>query len=158
VLASWALGSLISGILYGAVHWRASLGRRLLVACPVFALSIVPLPFVPNLPLLAGVVFVAGFTISPTLIAAFGLVEDRVPASQLTEGLTWSTTGIGLGITVASALAGQVIDGYGASNAFLVSLASGLCAAIVALFAARTLVGSARDTRGLATVDAQAEL
>ncbi len=139
VLAAWALGSLISGILYGAMHWRASLARRLLLACPIFALSIVPLPFVPNLPVLTAVIFVAGFTISPTLIAAFGLVEDRVPAAQLTEGLTWSTTGIGLGITVASALAGQVIDDHGASAAFFVSLASGVCAALVALGAGRTL-------------------
>ena len=139
VLASWALGSLISGVLYGAVHWQASLGRRLLIACPVFALSIVPLPFVPTLPVLAAVVFVAGFTISPTLIAAFGLVEARVPAAQLTEGLTWSTTGIGLGITVASAVAGQVIDDHGASDAFFVAVASGICAAAVALLAARPL-------------------
>jgi hypothetical protein len=55
-------------------------------------------------------------------------------------------------------IAGQVIDDYGASNAFLVSLVSGVCAAIVALLASRTLIGTAGDTRGLATVDAQAEL
>jgi MFS family permease len=153
VLASWALGSLISGVLYGAVHWRTSLGRRLLIACPVFALSIVPLPFVPSLPVLAAVVFVAGFTISPTLIAAFGLVEDRVPAAQLTEGLTWSTTGIGLGITVASALAGQVIDDHGASDAFFVSVGSGICAAAVALLAARTLTRSPHGARDLTAVE-----
>ena len=142
ILAAWALGSLISGILYGVVHWRASLARRLLVACPVFAVSIVPLPFVPSLPVLAAVIFVAGFTISPTLIAAFGLVEARVPAAQLTEGLTWSTTGIGLGITATSALAGQLIDEHGASPAFLVPLVSGLCAAAIALSASRMLARS----------------
>lgn len=139
VLAAYALGSLISGILYGVIRWRASLATRFVIASGVMAVSTIPMPFAPNLLVLAATVFVAGFAISPALIAGFGLVEARVPAAALTEGLTWATTGIGLGLTVGSALAGQIIDSYGANEAFLVSVAGGVFAALVAFAASRTL-------------------
>jgi MFS family permease len=141
VLAAYALGSLISGLLYGLVHWRASLARRFVIASGLMAASVLPMPFAPNLPVLALTVFLAGFAISPALIAGLGLVEARVPAAALTEGLTWSITGIGLGLTAGSALSGQVIDQYGASEAFFVAVGGGFFAAFVAFAAARTLAG-----------------
>jgi len=97
------------------------------------AVSVLAMPWAPSLGVVAVVVFIAGFAISPTLIAGFGLVQERVPSSALTEGLTWITTGIGLGVTAGAAIAGYVIDEFGASRSFWVSVGSGALAALVAL-------------------------
>ena len=94
-----------------------------------------PLLFVGNIPGLALALFLSGASISPTFITAFGLIERHVPASKLTEGITWAMTGIGIGMAVGSFTSGWVIDQFGAGNGFWVSVAAGG----VAL--ARTLVG-----------------
>jgi predicted MFS family arabinose efflux permease len=60
------------------------------------------------------------------------LVETEVPASRLTEGMTWVSTGIAIGIAPGAAIAGQVIDAHGASTAYWVPVVSGLLAALVA--------------------------
>jgi predicted MFS family arabinose efflux permease len=84
-------------------------------------------------------VFVGGFTISPTLIAAFALLEELVPAPSRTEGLTWFSTGIGIGLAAAASLTGQVVDTAGGRASFGVAVASGALAALLALAGARRL-------------------
>ena len=64
------------------------------------------------MPLLALAVFVSGIAISPTFITAFGLIERRVPAAMLTEGITWVMTGIGIGMALGSFASGWVIDTF----------------------------------------------
>jgi predicted MFS family arabinose efflux permease len=97
------------------------------------ALVMMPLPFIDNIVVLGGVLFFAGFAISPTMVAAMALVEANVLASRLTEGMTWVTTGLNLGLAPGAAIAGALIDEYGASTAYFVPAASGLLAALVAL-------------------------
>jgi predicted MFS family arabinose efflux permease len=58
-----------------------------------------------------------------------------VPASRLTEGITWFSTGIALGVAPGAAIAGHLIDTYGTSTAFLVPIASGMIAAAIAWLA-----------------------
>ncbi|MDQ3307457.1 MAG: MFS transporter, partial [Actinomycetota bacterium] len=68
----------------------------------------------------------------PTMVAAMSLVEANVAASRLTEGITWVTTGLGLGIAPGAAIAGALIDEFGASTAYSVSAVSGVLAAAIA--------------------------
>lgn len=139
VLALLAGGSLLAGLWYGTVSWRVPLARRFVLGVLLLALSCVPLPLAPGVPVLAALVFVAGFAISPTLIAAFSLLEELVPAESRTEGLTWFGTGLGLGLALAASLAGQVVDAYSGRVALTVTVGSGLLAAVLALAGARTL-------------------
>jgi len=139
VLALLAFGSLLSGLLYGAVRWRAPLHRRFLAATVAVAGATAALPLANSVPVIAVVGVAAGFTFSPTLIAVFGLVEELVPAAALTEGLSWLTTGLGVGIALASTLAGRIIDESGARTALLVAMASGLLTVALALGGLRWL-------------------
>lgn len=132
LLAVWAAGSLIAGFLTGALHWTAPALVRFRAGAAVLAASMLPLPFVDPLPLLAVVLFLGGFAISPTLVAIISLVEANVPASRLTEGITWLTTGIGLGVAPGAALSGLLIDHFGASTAYWVPAAGGVLAACLA--------------------------
>jgi MFS family permease len=129
LLAIWATGSLIAGILTGAIRWQASALVRYRYGALGLALVMVPLPFIDHIWLLAVCLFVAGFAISPTMVATMSLVEECVPRSRLTEGITWFSTGIALGVAPGAAVAGFLVDEFGTSTAFLVPIVSGVVAA-----------------------------
>jgi predicted MFS family arabinose efflux permease len=133
---------------YGVIHWRGLAERRYLVTVAVMAVSVLPMPFAPNLLALTAVMLLAGGAISPMLISSFSLIEARVPASHLTEGLTWAITGLSLGLTIGAATAGRAIDAFGASRAFLVPVAD--LAAVIAAIGARWLLRTAPPAAGTA--------
>jgi MFS family permease len=135
LLAVWAVGSLISGVLTGAVAARASNASRFRWGMLALGVLMLPLPFVGGFVALAVCLFVSGFAISPTLIAAFAWVEESVPSGRITEGITMFTTGLGAGLAPGAALAGLVVDEHGASASYWVVVAAGLVGAAVALLA-----------------------
>lgn len=139
MLASFALGSLLAGVGYGAVSWRSPAGRRFVAGVLFLAVGVVPVMLVQQVPLLAVVVFVAGFAISPMIISGNALVAELVAPSRLTEGLAWVSTAIGVGVASGSAVSGAVVDAAGAHRAFVVPVAAGALAAVVALAGARRL-------------------
>ncbi len=132
LLALNAAGSLVAGIAYGWVHPTTPQWRQLLWLATLVPLTVVCFPFVESIPVLAALAFVAGFVVSPTLICAFGLIESLSPVARLTEGLTLASTGIVLGVSLAAALSGRLVDLYGTPHAYSVTLASGLLTAAVA--------------------------
>lgn len=136
LLGLWSLGSLISGVGVGAITWRSGPGARMRWGAVALVASIVPLPFINHPITMGAVLFVAGFAISPTLIGAMSLIERAVPSARLGEGLAVVHTGIAAGLAPGAAIAGGVIDRYGASPAYLVALASAI-AAVLAAWAAR---------------------
>jgi predicted MFS family arabinose efflux permease len=133
VLAVFALGSLLAGLFSGTVHWQSSNATRFRFFMVALALAVVPLPFVESLVLLAVVLFVAGFAVSPTLIASVAWIEETVPPRRLTEGISIMTTGMYVGIAPGAAAVGAVIDRYGASTSFWVPVAAAAVGALVAL-------------------------
>jgi predicted MFS family arabinose efflux permease len=135
LLALWAAGSLIAGVVTGLVSWRVGPATRLKWGALAMFVAMVPLSRIGSLPVMAAWLFVAGFAIAPTGIAGFSLVEQTVPRSRLTEGMTMVETAAIAGVAPGAAVAGRVIDAHGASAAYLVSLAAGLVAAISALAA-----------------------
>jgi MFS family permease len=132
LLAVWSFGSLLAGVATGSVSVRSDPVRRFAVGAAGMGVAMVPLPFIGTIWLMALVLFVAGFAISPTLIAAAGLVESRSAPERLTEAMTWYTTGITIGIAPGAAVAGRLIDSHGPSAGYAVPVVSGLIAAVVA--------------------------
>ena len=90
--------ALVIGLIFGAVKLKLPLQQQLAIAVAIIAVTAVPLLFVSTVPLLTIAVFASGIAISTTFITAFGLIERRLPASMLTEGITWVMTGIGIGM------------------------------------------------------------
>ena len=132
ILAIWAAGSLIAGLLVGSFGLPVTPVRQLRLSLLFLTLLFIPLLFLPSVLWLALGMFLAGFMISPTLIAAMTLVEIHVPPTRLTEGIAWTTTGLAVGVAPGAAAAGWVVDNHGASAGFWVPLTAGLCATIVA--------------------------
>jgi MFS family permease len=152
VLAVYALGSCVAGIVFGALRMHGPLSKRFLVGIICMAVSMLPLLFVKNLVALAAALFVAGLSISPTMVTTMGLVERIVPASKLTEGMTWTTTGLAVGVALGCSAAGWVVDGAGASAGYWVTVAAGALAAAAAFLGARRL-RSAPEQQERADVD-----
>jgi predicted MFS family arabinose efflux permease len=128
LLAVWAFGSLLSGLVAGTVTFRRPPATRYRWGVFAFALAMSPLPLVQSVVPLALVLFVAGFAVSPTLIAAVSWVESIVPPARLNEGMTIFTTGLVLGVAPGAALVGAVVDAAGASRGFLVPIGAGILA------------------------------
>lgn len=127
-LAAYAAGSFITGLVFGALRLRLALTTQLLLAIGLAAATTLPLLIVSSLWMLGIVLFIAGASISPTVIVAMALVERHAPPSKLTEGITWVMTGMGVGMALGSALSGWLIDVYGARSGFYVSVAGGFSA------------------------------
>ena len=139
VLAGFALGSLLAGLGYGTVQWQMDAGRRFRLGVVLLALGVAPLLLLQNLLQMAVIVFVAGFAISPMLISGNALVQEIVDPARLTEGLTWTNSGIGIGISVGAALSGAVVDAAGAQRGFAVPAAAGILATVLVLLCSRWL-------------------
>ncbi len=139
VLAGFALGSLLAGLGYGSVQWSWPTGRRFRLGVVLLALGVAPVLFVQNLPQLAGIIFIAGFALSPMLISGNALAQELVEPTRLTEGLTWMGSGIGIGIAVGAAISGAVVDAAGAQVGFAVPAGAGLLAATLVLACSRWL-------------------
>ncbi len=132
LLAVWALGSLLSGVISGSLVFRRSAAARYRLGILAMALLMAPLALVDHVVVLGGLLFLAGFAISPTMIAAVSWVEAIVPGDRLNEGMTVFTTGLVAGVAPGAALVGAVVDRAGASASYLVPAAAGAVGALVA--------------------------
>ncbi|MCW2740447.1 MAG: Major facilitator superfamily 1 [Blastococcus sp.] len=128
-LAVFAAGSLVAGLVYGLARLPGTLAARFVGTAVAFGLAGQLLWGVGSLPLLVGCAFLVGLTIAPVLVSGTSLVESRVAQGVLTESLTWTVTGLTIGVTAGSALAGAAVDAWGAQPAFAVpAVAAGLVA------------------------------
>jgi predicted MFS family arabinose efflux permease len=138
-LAVYAGGSLVAGLVYGVVRLPGTLTSRFLGTAVLFGVAAQLLWGVGSFAVLVGAGFLAGLTIAPVLVSGTSLVESRVARSALTEALSWTTTGLTLGVTAGSALAGWAVDNWGAREAFAVPAVAAGLAALVALAGAPLL-------------------
>ena len=133
LIAVCSVGSAIGGLVYGGLHFRASLARQLPVVMALMAI-----PFVAHLPvsnpwLLAPVAFVAGAMIAPAMTVVSLLVSEFSPPEYATEAFTWSATAIVTGLGVGMSIAGVLVEQHGPNGAFALAAASAFAAACFAL-------------------------
>jgi MFS family permease len=135
LIAGLALGSMVSGIGWGTVHWRLPLRRRLAGVLVLLTVLSIPLFLVRDIWVMVPFVVLAGIAVSPSLISSFTLAEVLVPRAAVTEAFTWIGTALGLGVAVGASASGKLVDVSGANTAFLVATAAaGIAAVVVASF------------------------
>jgi MFS family permease len=139
VLGVFSLSSAAAGLTYGSRQWKSSTLRRLVIAMLSLFVTTVILLAARDAVSLGLLGLLLGATVAPSLISANSLIGQLVPASRLTEGLAWVGTGIGIGASIGSSVAGQLIDhaGYGAGLATVTGF--GLLAAVLTLTSARRI-------------------
>lgn len=132
ILGLWAFGSMLGGIVFGAWHWRLPLARQIVILSAILTVVLIPAPFITSLPVLAVATFLSGAAVAPALIAGFSLTERLVPSRLLTEGLTWTNSGLALGFSAGTFLAGVLVDARGTSVAFILPILSAAVSVLVA--------------------------
>ncbi len=131
VLALWALGSMMGGLWFGARHWRTPLATQAAICMTLVMIALIPAVLVRSVPMLTLVTFIGGAAVAPALITGFSLAERLVPTERLTEGLTWATSGLSLGLSGGAAVAGFVIDAAGTTVSFLLPIAGAAAATAI---------------------------
>lgn len=132
MLAAMAGGSLIAGLVTGTLTLRQQPSTRVRWGATALTASVAPLAFLPNTGSVAILLFFAGLSIAPTLVATVSMVERSVPSARLTEGIAWVTAGIISGVAPGSALAGAVVDATSPSTAYGVLFGFGVLAMVAA--------------------------
>lgn len=131
-LAVYSMGSFLGGILIGSRPIRRrSLAVRLTVVTIGVALSALLL----TIQWMSFSLFVAGLGFAPSLAVTFALVSSSVRFSETAEAYGWVATALLIGGAVGSAIAGVLIDQFGAFSAVVCSAVfSGLAALTAALW------------------------
>ncbi|MEU1411574.1 MFS transporter [Streptomyces sp. NPDC005731] len=119
----FAAGNMVSGVVCGAVAWKAAPQRRLVIGYTALALAASGLWTAHSVLVLAGLGLLVGMCIAPSLITGYTLVEGLVPAGARTEAFTWLTGAVALGQAAAVTVAGQFEDRLWDGAGFLVPTA-----------------------------------
>lgn len=139
ILASYAFGSLVAGLTFGALRVSLPIEKQFFIGILVTAVTGVLPVFSTDVYVLSAMLFIAGISFAPTMVVVMKLGTIIIPASRMTEGLTWMTTGISIGVALGGMLTGPVIDAYGARAGFGVAIGAGVMMMVVVLIGLRTL-------------------
>ncbi|QQC43519.1 MFS transporter [Schaalia meyeri] len=118
LLAVFSIGSLAAALVYGARSWRRPLWQLFAIGVVAMALGITTYLLAFNLWSLAIIILATGMTCAPTMTNVNMIIQKCVSAAKLTEGLTWMSTSINLGVSLGTALAGPAIDAGGSRGGF----------------------------------------
>ncbi|WP_328471121.1 MFS transporter [Actinoplanes sp. NBC_00393] len=135
ILALFAGGSAVAGLVFGALRMRGRTETRFLLGVAGMALFFQPVLLAGNIWVLAALLFVAGLATAPTMIASMTLVQERVPPTQLNEGMTLTSTGLLIGISAGATAGGWVVDTAGAAAGYATPAVAAVLALLTALAA-----------------------
>lgn len=134
LLAAFSFGSMVAGLVAGAIHWSSPDHRRFQVGVGILAGAMVALPFLGNLVVLGVLLLLIGLALAPSLIAVVSLLEASTPRPRLTEAMAVFQTGISAGIAPGAYFAGLMADHTSGSASYWVCVASGALTLAAALW------------------------
>lgn len=88
ILAIWAIGSLVGGLLYGARSWDSSMRRRLVMINILMVCAFGALALSPSIAAMAALIFACGLPIAPMAACVYSLLGALAPRGMLTETFT----------------------------------------------------------------------
>lgn len=133
LLAVFSFGSMVAGLVSGAITWKRPDVRRFQIGIGVLAPAMLVLPFLDDLVVLGLVLLVVGTALAPTLIAVVSLLEASTPRSRLTEAMAVFQTGVSAGLAPGAYFAGVLADRSGGSSAYWVCVVAGALTLAAAL-------------------------
>nr|WP_279535955.1 MFS transporter [Microcella frigidaquae] len=126
----WAIASLVGGLSMGHLPigpWAMANRFAIVVVGMLLA------PFALEFWWLALALIVAGIGIAPVLAVMFAIVSASVKFSETAEAYGWLGTGQLIGAALGSAIAGFLIDGFGAIGGFWAAIAFAVIGMLVAI-------------------------
>jgi predicted MFS family arabinose efflux permease len=143
VLSVWGLGSLLGGLIYGALH--RSIPAFVLLAG--LSAATFPMAFAQSAWTLTALAFVAGLVCAPTVTATVDQLSRVIPEAARGEALGWHGAAMMVGSGLGAPLAGVAIDWWDEGAGLVVVSMVGLAvAALGTLVSARQLPGPPADS------------
>jgi len=127
VLALWAFGSIVGGLLYGA--WRSSVSVFWLLGG--LALVTAPVALASGLPWFVALLLVSGVFCAPTITATVDHLSRIVPERARGEAMGWHGSSMTAGSALGAPLAGFAVDRGGWQWGFLAVAGAGLLVAVL---------------------------
>jgi MFS family permease len=139
VLAIWSCGSILGGLVYGGLHLRTAATRQLPILVAAVGVSAALPVLAPGVFALALLLVLSGSTIAPFSACNSVLVSSAAPPGTVTEAFAWNGSMIFGGAAAGTALAGVLVDAYGARAAFVATAVTGLLTIVSSAFGLRAL-------------------
>lgn len=139
LLSVLSVGSLIGALVYGSRTWGWPLWKLFAVGILAVAIGVSTFIFASSIVVLALLMALAGLAIAPTMTNVSTMVQRIVPPERLTEGLTWISTAVNIGISIGAAAAGPLVDVRGSGGGFLVAIAAAWLMVLAAFVGLPTL-------------------
>ncbi len=139
MLASYAAGSMVSGLIFGNCTLRMAIEKQFIIGVLITALTALLPVLSGNVYMLAMLLVIAGLSFAPTMVIVMNLSTLLVPQQQITEGMTWVITGINIGVSLGGAITGRVVDTYGSFGGLCVPIAAGILMTLISLSGFKTL-------------------
>lgn len=130
----YPLGSAISGLIYGLIHWKISSMIRYTVSLAVMTVCTSGILFFQNLDTIAFWIIVSGIAIGPALISANAFMKELVPLSRLNESFAFLGAAISIGITIGSTLSGVIVEEFDGWKGFYFMTAATALATVISCF------------------------
>lgn len=113
LIAVWAIGSGVGGLVYGAVDSDRPLRDRWLLLSGLLGLALLPALLAPSTGVLIALLVPAGAFIAPAIAAGSQLMGMLAPPGMTTEAYAWGPTALVVGVAAGSATGGALAETYG---------------------------------------------
>lgn len=133
ILVVWGAGSLMGGVVYGALARSISPSWLLLG----LAVTTAPMAFATTPWMLAVLALPAGIFCAPTIASTVDALSRAVPQSARGEAMGWHGSSMTLGSALGAPIGGLAIDRFGFAGGFLVVAALGVVIALLVALAPR---------------------
>jgi len=130
----YPLGSAVSGLIYGFIHWKISSTVRYTVSLAVMTVCTSGILFFQDLDTIAFWIIVSGIAIGPALISANAFMKELVPLSRLNESFAFLGAAISIGITIGSVLSGVIVEEFDGWKGFYFMTAATALATVISCF------------------------
>jgi len=142
LLALWALGSLVGGLVFGSRATDRGPEQRMVPLLALVVAGIALLAVASGLAQLGAGMVLAGLGIAPAIACLYLLVDRLAPTGTVTEAFTWVTTAFSTGFAIGNALGGSLVHRVGTDRSFLIA-AAGIAAAALLARVRRPVLASA---------------
>ena len=113
LLATWSVGSLLGGLLYGAITWRRPLDAVYVGLSALLPLGFLPALLAPSILAMTFLIVSAGVLIAPQAAACNQLIGDVAPGGAVTEAYAWPVTATLVGFAPGTAIGGVLLEHAG---------------------------------------------
>jgi MFS family permease len=145
--STFALGSFLGAVIYGAITWNIPIDRRVKLALVWFTIGTIPMFLSTTVWQMTAAIFLTGLGISPALIAINGVVEDIAPPRKLNEAFTWIGSSLATGAAFGSLIIGVVLDELGLKTGQSVGVIGSIISLIVIYAFGRHIVASRKPVK-----------